>query len=155
MDDKKYDLHLPMNYMEFKAMPLDLQKEYIDYLQSRFNASLAAIGRDLFGLSICTLPAYLDRAGIDVPRGPRSRRIMSTSQQAAWAEWLGVAATGSDTTQQGPVRPSTWPADSISITVSGELDVQRLIAAIEALPVPAGEVNITVEITKCKEDPND
>ena len=61
---KTYNLMAPMDWAEFKSMPHDLQQQYIDTLQTRFNVSVNRISVDLFGLCQDALRRHLDRKGL-------------------------------------------------------------------------------------------
>ena len=61
---KTYNLMAPMDWAEFKSMPHDLQQQYIDTLQSRFNVSVNRISQDLFGLCPDALRRHIDRKGL-------------------------------------------------------------------------------------------
>lgn len=61
---KTYNLMAPMDWGEFKSMPHDLQQQYIDTLQSRFNVSVNRISQDLFGLCPDALRRHIERKGL-------------------------------------------------------------------------------------------
>lgn len=61
---KTYNLMAPMDWAEFKSMPHDLQQQYIDTLQTRFNVSVNRISKDLFGLCPGALRRHIDRNGL-------------------------------------------------------------------------------------------
>ena len=61
---KTYNLMAPMDWDEFKSMPHDLQQQYLDTLQTRFNVSVNRISKDLFGLCPDALRRHIDRKGL-------------------------------------------------------------------------------------------
>lgn len=61
---KTYNLMAPMDWAEFKSMPHDLQQQYLDTLQTRFNVSVNRISQDLFGLCPDALRRHIDRKGL-------------------------------------------------------------------------------------------
>lgn len=61
---KTYNLMAPMGWDEFKSMPHDLQQQYLDTLQTRFNVSVNRISKELFGLCPDALRRHIDRKGL-------------------------------------------------------------------------------------------
>lgn len=57
---KTYNVGKPMNWLTFKGMPLDLQKQYIRRLQLTFSANDAMLA-DMFGISRPTVALYRNR----------------------------------------------------------------------------------------------
>lgn len=80
-----YDLSAPMSWNEFKAMPLDLQREYIGSLRSKYNTTAT----DLAGFFECvpsTITKYCKSAlGITFEPGKR----MTREQKEAFREFTG------------------------------------------------------------------
>ena len=80
----KYSLSEPMSWESFKAMPRDLQAEYLSDLHERFGVGSSTIGRLLFGLSSSGLSAHCISSGIKYPttRGRISRKTLEVFR--AW-----------------------------------------------------------------------
>ena len=64
---RKYSLSEPMGWESFKAMPKDLQAEYLADLYERFGVGSSTISRLLFGLSHSGLSAHCISSGIKYP----------------------------------------------------------------------------------------
>lgn len=83
---KTYNLMAPMAWSDFKAMPLDLQQQYIDTLQTRFNVSVNRISQDLFGLCPDALRRHIDRKGLKY-----TAMQGGISTDIHWSRWLNNA----------------------------------------------------------------
>lgn len=58
-----YNLSEPMTWKSFKAMPLDIQQEYIDGVQRRFDVRQAPLA-DMFGVRATSMCHYFKQNGI-------------------------------------------------------------------------------------------
>jgi hypothetical protein len=85
-DVKEYNLSKPMSWEAFKAMPLDLQQDYVNRVQSRFGVGVTTMSRDLFGLSGTALRQYLKRAGLKSDNTVKGGR---PDLNIHWLRWLG------------------------------------------------------------------
>lgn len=85
-DVKVFNMNKPMNWDEFKAMSLELQKEYINGLIEKFGLTYAALGQ-MFGCIPTTVRMYFERNGINVSfkRGKK----MTSEQNAEWVAFIG------------------------------------------------------------------
>ena len=55
---KSYRLNEPMTIVEFKAMPVDLQRDYINLIRQKWNTPVSAIGK-MLGMERAHLSKYL------------------------------------------------------------------------------------------------
>lgn len=60
---RNYDLNKPMDWAKFEAMPDDLEKEYIEKIQERFNVYRKTICKELFHISEHTFVNYSRKHG--------------------------------------------------------------------------------------------
>ena len=72
----------------FKALPKDLQEEYIQKQIDRFGVSTHTISTNLFGLSRYGLDSHIERYGLNV-RGPGKGARMTKGMRDSWERWLG------------------------------------------------------------------
>lgn len=71
---KGYDLNKPMDWTEFKAMPDDLKKEYIEKIQKRFNVYRKTISKELFHINARYFDNYSKSHGFASGRGGDQRK---------------------------------------------------------------------------------
>lgn len=82
-------LKAPMTAKEFKLLPTDVKREYLEWLRDEFGANASMIGTDLFQKSKAWLSWYLPRfepslIGIFTKSCPR----VSKEQRVKWEAWL-------------------------------------------------------------------
>lgn len=80
---KSYNLSKPMTWAELKAMPADLQKEYLRKLGVRFSPSSYALA-EMLGTTHTTVGRLLRELGLSRPRGQR----MTEGDKKAWEFFL-------------------------------------------------------------------
>lgn len=154
----KYQLNKPMSYATFKAMPRDLQAEYLNSLHARFGVGATAIGKDMFKVSANMLWQYLAFHEMSMPKGKR----LDAREQGVWWLWLNGATE--DEADCEPAEPeaaedaavkatteepaSTMEVDELTAVFSGVFDANRFIKWMSMLPIPQGNVRIKVEVTR-------
>jgi len=84
---KSYRLTEPKRWDEFKSMPLDIQLEYLEYLDLAFGMNMCNLA-DMFGIADSTLHIYLRKSGIKFK--PTQRRMRPDQSRA----WRAFVATG-------------------------------------------------------------
>ena len=82
---KTYALNVPMSWPDFKSMPYDLQQQYIDNLQNRFNVSISKISTDLWCMCMDGLRRHCERHGLHYQKMPGNR-----STDVQWERWLNT-----------------------------------------------------------------
>lgn len=82
-----YSLNQPMDWKQFKNLPLDIQQAYIDALQSRFGVSAARISQDLFGLSHAALRLHLSKRGLKYAADLMGKKLDPEAEDL-WHNWL-------------------------------------------------------------------
>ncbi len=79
-----YNLSKPMTWKQFRLMPRDLQKEYLDKLRAKYNATGNAIA-GMFGLEKTTVNLYFKDT---ILSDPLKHRRMSEEQILAWDNFV-------------------------------------------------------------------
>ena len=80
---KSYNLSKPMTWAELKAMPAELQKEYLRKLGVRFSPSSYALA-EMLGTTHTTVGRLLRELGLSRPKGQR----MTEGDKKAWEFFL-------------------------------------------------------------------
>ena len=75
----EYKLHEPMKWKQFRGMPEDIQRTYVDLLRDKYHASISALS-EMFGISIQPISALFPVTG--------KNHRMSAEQKAAWQAFL-------------------------------------------------------------------
>jgi len=76
-----YSLNQPLSWSEFKALPHDLQQEYLSYLQHTFSVATTQLS-DMFGCSTQTVLNHCNNNGLTYVRMKTKR--MSVEDKVAW-----------------------------------------------------------------------
>lgn len=84
---KTYNIREPMDWATFQAMPGDLQKEYILWLEKEFDFR-ATGSKDLFGISRDTYLKYRQMIGSERP----SKKAWDPAKKDAFYKWLDESA---------------------------------------------------------------
>ena len=101
-----YNLSKPMTFAEFKAMPQDLQREYISKLRNTYHASAMQIGK-MLGCADETARRIIRDLNFDTSL----HLLMNPEQKQRWLAWQGIAPdSGSDEPIVDPEeQPNTEP----------------------------------------------
>ena len=168
----QYNLNGKMDYTTFKAMPHDLQQEYLSGLQERFNVGVATIDRELFGGKSNSLSWYMSAHDLKVRPGIRGRK-MRPQEREVWERWLNGGEMPASAAQEDAVQEivptkdvDTPPAEApqeklqneaqvvsfevseLTATFTGEFDAIKFLDWLSRLPMPGGNVKIRVDVTK-------
>jgi len=96
-----YSVNCPLTWKQFKALPHDLQQEYISYLQDTFNVSSTQLS-DMFGCSAQTVLNHVNNSGLTYIRKPATG--MLPEDKAAWDRFFEQDTP--DNAVQSPVTES-------------------------------------------------
>lgn len=88
-----YKLDEPMSWESFKAMPEDLQKQYILNLQNTYQANDKMIGK-MFGKSDVTVGEYRKKLGINSIGIPKISHDEKTVRDAKWTAFCNGVVGG-------------------------------------------------------------
>lgn len=134
---KSYRMNDPMTWDEFKAMPQDLQRDYITLIRERFGVSDSAIAR-MFGVSQTGLANKIVKLGI----GKGKHCSVSNQDKDGFLKWANgirveaVVATEEPHTTAEPERPAERKQIQVvpnygNLSYSGAAD--EILATVAAL----------------------
>lgn len=99
---KVYNLRSPMSRAALLGMSVDLQKEYLEWLQQTFRATDGQIA-GMFGCSDATVRLDRIRLGVlSLGRGNQNRRDKGAME--AWNNWRAGAVNEEPITEEAPVK---------------------------------------------------
>ena len=139
---KSYRLNEPMTFAEFRDMPEDIQKTYINLLRQKWNAPVAAIAK-MMGTDRANLSRYLHNMGFEnFPHGNHKWDKMS------FAEWCyGVPNVEDCQSVQEEVKEET-PVEETPADVEQAVQIPEVpYETVEetAVEVPSVKVNLIKE----------
>ena len=155
---KSWNLNEPMDWETFKAMPHDLQVQYVKGLNSRFNVGMKAIGEELFLQSENIVRYHFKRHGVkcDVVGSRRSREM-----RLIWEAWLkrepaeepeeAEEVAEVEEPAEEPEKPAAEPdfgMGAITVEWCGEFHAAAFMQQLARLPLPTGRVKIHLEVVK-------
>ena len=103
---RTYNLSGPMTYNTFRAMPDDLQKEYLLKLRNEMDATLTAMGK-MMQCSPETVRQALMRHGI-----PTNIKRMSFESKLRWDAWLKGEQLNNDRAEAPAPAPAPAPSEA-------------------------------------------
>ena len=80
------NLNIPLMWEEFKALPVDLQKEYIMRCIARFNCNMSSFA-ELFGVHFTSIKRKFINLGIDMSLFQAGKK-MTKEQKTEFENWL-------------------------------------------------------------------
>ena len=144
---KTYNLSAPMNYIQFRDMPEDLQKEYLTKLYVDWRISLTEIAK-MFKCSPETVRHACRQFGINTKmRGQRA----TNAQMRHWHEWIkgNGSPVGVEAATEREDNNSAPSMDNLCV-VSGSIRLQgtssTLLGAITSVLDSLENHKISVEI---------
>lgn len=145
-DVKAYKLNEPMTWKEFKKMPDDLKRSYLDAITQRFNAPKTELTK-MFGVNYKTLTIEMNRLGCG-----KSYRGKLKWDETAFEKWRNGA-----TEVETPVEEINVPVEApveendVPVAVSDEEPAEESCCVNTQLQT-AGELNYRLEyFRKCEE----
>lgn len=152
-----YQLGSPMGWNEFKQMPSDLQKQYIEGLRSRFGVNAASLS-EMFGVTALTVRRHIaaNDLGVVFPVG----KSMSKDQREQWDAFISNGGDGAKRGESVPVPPEPAseqePAEErggmkmsdVRLCFSGAIDVSGIANSLRLIlgDHPYGHVEIFCEL---------
>ena len=155
---KSWNLNEPMDWETFKAMPHDLQVQYVKGLHSRFSVGYNQLGRDLFRMSTNAVRNYFRQNGVtcNIVAGRISR-----AEQDVWEAWVkrevveepeeSEEAAEVEEPEEGPEETVVDPdfgMGAITVEWCGEFHAAAFMQQLARLPLPTGRVKIHLEVVK-------
>lgn len=90
---KSYKLNEPMKWAEFKAMPLDIQEQYLRLLRTTYSVPWTEVEK-MMGVARCVVTRYMQSRGVEIG----GRLFWNSSQKEKWFAFLkGVPHSGVET----------------------------------------------------------
>lgn len=99
-----YNLSKPMAFAEFKAMPQDLQREYISKLRNEYHASAMQIGI-MLGCADETARRLIRDLNFDT----NMHMVMNSEQKQRWLAWQGITPDSDEPMPDPEEQPNTEP----------------------------------------------
>ena len=143
---KKFAMNMPMKLEEFKSLPEDLQREYIDRLLNVFHMSREIISK-MFGCSYPTVANIIKKSGVKYS-GTRSTRYKEYHDD--WKnffsrdERFSSIMESEETTETVEVRRPVIISSTIQITASGYSDIAEQLLSYVDQDFPGDELIIRV-----------
>lgn len=129
-----YSLGTPMNWENFKKLPVHIQKEYITNLQNKYCATATDLGK-MFGVKPLTVRKHSDHhnLGLTFPRG----HSMNSAKRAEWRKFLGEEDIENVIeTSKEDVDNTTFQTD-VDVHEENDTSVEEVVQAGEAASAPA------------------
>lgn len=115
---QSYNLNSPMKWAQFKKMPDDIKREYINSLIEKFNPQQIAIA-EMLGVSTWTLNKLCrERLGISFERGGAHGEGRNA---AFWAWAKGTTEAEQEATPETDEKPAQKPQGGAEVPESGTL----------------------------------
>lgn len=99
-----YNLSKPMTFAEFKAMPQDLQREYIAKLRNTYHASAMQIGK-MLGCADETARRIIRELNFNTSL----HMVMNPEQKQRWLAWQGITPDSDEPMPDPEEQPNTEP----------------------------------------------
>lgn len=131
------NLNKPIAYHDFKALPENLQKEYVQNLIAKYDAGPTEIAR-VMGANMKTCSALLRRLGFKFAKGHRQAAEKKEQMRAAY-----------ETTEVTPAKKK-MALQNISLAFSGVYDPSAFAKQLSAF-LPKGQelrVSLVVEVVE-------
>lgn len=135
---KVMKLSEPMSWEQFKAMPSDLQKEYVQKLAFQFHCRKADLC-ELFGVNVPTISRKMREIGIDPALFPKGRRVKDEDLYR-FRKWVNgdfgeVRETSASQTTSATATSTTAlsilnRADSFEVEWSGHVNLEEVFELI-------------------------
>ena len=114
------DVCTPMSWGEFKSLPKETQKEYIEFLQENYSVTAISLA-EMFGVTALTVRRYLSAVhGIKFVKG----RKMKPFEEQAWDEFT-------DGNSADPIE-QPMGLRSFSFEFSGKLDINAICDSLRS-----------------------
>lgn len=140
----EYRIDRPLKYEEFKRLPTDLRRKYIETLRSEHGASLTGIA-EMLGVSTTTVYNRITRdLGITFGCG-----VPTAEERSKWSAFVGRSNEPTEETEQEPNEPeqespgeaessaerqsATMQMSSASISFVGIIDVNAIANSIRLI----------------------
>ena len=136
-----YKISAPMTWQEFKAMPDDLKKLYLNWIREKFDAPDSAIA-DMLGVHRTTLCGLLNASGLQNSKRRGSRVVWDTTGFSAWRNGAAapVAALEDEAEDQGNETVMLDPLETVTPMETEAAATETTAAQAEPLQPTAGHM---------------
>ena len=136
-----YKLDEPMRWDDFKAMPVDLQKQYLTYLVETYGATNEMLG-DMFYVHPTHVGAVKKALGV-VSHNPRHlSKEKKTIRDQMWAAFCNGVVGGGDAVKETPKEPKKLEA--LPVRCPDELEEVAITPADTEAPTEAEPVDVKI-----------
>ncbi len=112
----------PHTWIEFHQMPDSMKREYLNYIYSKYNASLSMLSR-MFDVTVPTISMAFKKKGLPVSGCNRKR---TAEELAAWEKFLGTKMAVLDKKPSGHPDPVGEPGEPGVAGVPEVIEVQKI-----------------------------
>ena len=136
-----YKLDAPMRWDDFKAMPVDLQKQYLTYLVETYGATNEMLG-DMFYVHPTYVGAVKKALGV-VSHNPR--RVIGEKKAIRdhmWAAFCNGVVGGGDAVKETPKEPKK--VETLPVRCPDELEEVAITPADTEAPTEAEPVDVKI-----------
>ena len=134
-DVTTYKIGEPRTWIEFLQMPDSMKLEYLNYIYSKYNASLGMLSR-MFDVKVPTISMAFKRMGLPVSGCNRKR---TAEELAAWERFLGPKMSVLDKKPSGNPDPVGEPREP------GVVEAPKVIEVHKVSPVDPKTGAVTFE----------
>lgn len=111
---QSYNLNRPMTWVEFKQMPDDIEREYLENIVKKYSPTQAAVSK-MFGISDCTISILARRLGVSF-----GKNVTFKGRNDAFWAWVNKP----ETEQEAKVTPAetvqqVTPAETVQQESTG------------------------------------
>lgn len=121
-DVTTFKLDEARNWNEFLQMPDSMKREYLNYIYSKYNASLSMLSR-MFDVTVPTISMAFKKKGLPVSGCIRKR---TAEELAAWEKFLGPKMAVLDKEPSGHPDPVGEPGEPGVAGVPEVIEVQKI-----------------------------
>lgn len=153
-----YRLHQPMSWEEFKAYPVDIQREYLNRLISFYNVNATSLS-EMFGVGASTIRSLIEKNELGIKF--RVGHGMTRMQKVAWSDFIaGNSSESAEGDAELACRSEDTPTNTetcvqnqqmsmtqFSFTFQGKIDTVAIANSIRQLLGDRGYGKIEVVCT--------
>ena len=138
-----YKLDEPMRWDDFKAMPVDLQKQYLTYLVETYGATNEMLG-DMFYVHPTRVGTVKKAQGVVSQNPPRLIGEKKAIRDQMWAAFCNGVVGGGDAVKETPKEPKK--VEALPVRGPAELEGAALRPADTEAPTEAEPVIVKIPL---------
>ncbi len=132
-----YKMNVPMDWKSFKAMPLNIQEEYLSNLVDKYNVRLSHIGC-MFGVTGSTVNKYIkDHNFSSVKIYKRGSSKISSEDLYRWSRFIHVESESRTTDVENVVVDATcnnaksMKISNLNVSFEGSINLNDIVAYLK------------------------